>query len=308
MTLAEALHHAQERLRSAGIPGAELEAELLLRHALGLSREALYARLQQALDPAAARSFEAMLARRLAHEPSAYITGHTEFYGLALACTPAALIPRPETELLVELALDWVKGQGSLAWVKGQGSRVKAGEEARDKGQGRAPARLVVDVGTGNGAIAVAIAVHAPRARIVGIDTSRAALALARRNAGAQGVAGRVLLAQGSLLAPVRGEVDVIVANLPYVPTRLYRALPPELREHEPEGALHAGRRGTALIERLLAEAPALLRPGGLLLAEHAWNQGRRLRETARVAFPRARIETQRDLAGRERALVVENV
>jgi release factor glutamine methyltransferase len=284
MTLAQALHDARARLGSAGIADAELEAELLLRHSLGLSREELFIRLQEPFGPEEARRYEALLRRRLAHEPSAYIVGHAEFYGLELACTTAALIPRPETELVVERALEWVKGQGS---------RVKE--------------PLIVDVGTGNGAIALAIAVHAPRVRVVGIDTSRAALALARRNAGAHGVAGHIAFVQGSLLAPLRGQIDLIVANLPYVPTRLYRKLPPELREHEPEVALHAGRRGTALIEALLAQAPALLRPGGLLLAEHAWNQGQRLRPAAQAAFPRARIATKRDLAGQERMLVVEN-
>jgi release factor glutamine methyltransferase len=285
MTLAQALHDAQARLRSAGIDDAELGGELLLRHALGLSRERLFVCLQEPFAPEDARAYEALLRRRLAHEPAAYIVGHKEFYGLEMACTPAALIPRPETELLVERALEWLRAQE----------------------RGPAPALLLVDVGTGNGAIAIAIAVHAPAVRIVGIDTSRAALALARRNAEAHGVAGRIGFLQGSLLAPLRGQVDLIVANLPYVPTRLYRKLPPELREHEPEAALHAGRRGTALIERLLEQSPTLLRPGGLLLAEHAWNQGRRLREAAQAAFPRARIETQRDLAGRERILLVEH-
>jgi release factor glutamine methyltransferase len=292
MTVARALHDGQARLRAAGIADAELEAELLLRRALALSREELFIRLQEPFAPEEARAYEALLGRRLAHEPSAYIIGHKEFYGLELACTPAALIPRPETELLVERALEWLRARE---------------QRTRNKEPGRAASPLLVDVGTGNGAIAIAIAVHAPRVRIVGIDPSRAALALARRNAGAHGVAGRIAFVRGSLLAPFprKGKVDLIVANLPYVPTRLYRKLPPELREHEPQVALHAGRRGTALIERLLGQAPALLRPDGLLLAEHAWNQGRRLRAAAQSAFPRARIETKRDLAGRERVLVV---
>ena len=282
MTLAQALHDAQARFRAAGFADAELEAELLLRHALGLSREELFARIREPVAPEAERAYEALLRRRLTHEPAAYIVGHREFYGLELACTRAALIPRPETELLIDEALAWLRAQA----------------------QGPA---LLVDVGTGNGALAVAVAVHAPRVRIVGIDTSRATLGLARGNAEAHGVADRIALVRGSLLASFRGKerFDLIVANLPYVPTRLYEKLPPELRDYEPEEALHAGRRGTALIERLLSEAPALLRPDGLLLAEHAWNQGRSLREAARAAFPRARIETKRDLAGRERVLVV---
>ena len=283
MTLAETLHHAESSLRAASIDNARIEAEFLLSHALDLPREALYARLQEPLSPAGQATFEALLRRRLAHEPSAYIVGHMEFYGLDLACTPAALIPRPETELLIEEALRWVGDRGS-----------RRGE------------LTVADVGTGNGAIAVALAVGAPQAIIVALDTSRAALSLARHNATQHGVAGRIAFVQGNLLAPLDDRFDIIAANLPYIPTRLYRNLPPELRDHEPEPALHPGRRGPALIESMLAQAPSLLKPGGLLLAEHAWNQARPLRDAARAAFPKSEIETKRDLAGRERLLVVQ--
>ncbi|MDZ4278015.1 MAG: HemK/PrmC family methyltransferase, partial [Dehalococcoidia bacterium] len=195
MTLAEALRGAASRLREAAIEDPELEAEVLLRHALGISREALFARLQDTLAEPPQATFEALIERRLAHEPAAYITGHGEFFDLDLACTPAALIPRPETELLVELALAWVKAQGSGAkepWV--------------------------VDVGTGNGAIAVALAVHAREAHVVAVDASRPALLLAQQNAAAHAVAERIAFVQGSLLNPCRGQFDVIVANLPYVP------------------------------------------------------------------------------------------
>jgi len=283
-TFAHALRDAEARLRAAGIDDdARLEAEVLLCHALGVSREQLFARLR---EPIADRrdAFEALLRRRLAREPTAYIVGHKEFYGLDLACTPDALIPRPETELLVDEAIGWLSAE-------------KPG--TRNKEQGR----LVADVGAGSGAIAVAV--RAPKIRVVAVDLSRPALALAHHNAGAHGVAGRVTLLQGDLLSALRGPFDLIAANLPYVPTHLYERLPPEIREHEPEAALHAGRLGTSLIEALLQQAPELLRPGGLLLAEHAWNQGRRLREAARAAFPDAAIETKRDLAGHERLLVV---
>ncbi len=279
MTIGEALHAAAARLHDAGIDDPRIEAEVLLCHAAGLSREALFARLHEAPSSETQAAFEALLRRRLGREPAAYIVGHREFYGLELACSPDALIPRPETELLVEYAIDWLAKQ-------------------------TAPP-LVVDVGTGNGAIAVALAANVAGVRVVAVDVARPALALARRNAGTHRVGGRVACVQGELLAPLRGRFDLIVANLPYVPTNLYEQLPPEIREHEPEAGLHAGRRGTALIQALLTQAPAHLRPGGLLLAEHAWNQGRRLREAARTAFPDARIETQRDLAGRERMLVV---
>jgi release factor glutamine methyltransferase len=280
VTLAEVLREAEARLRAAGIDDARLEAEVLLCHAQGLTREALFARSQEPVEVDARGSYELLIERRLAHEPTAYITGHKEFYGLELACAPAALIPRPETELLVDCALEWLRRQ--------------------------APRPTIVDVGTGNGAIAVALAVHTSDARIVAIDTSRPALRLARRNAQAHAVADRIAFVQGELLAPLRGRFDLIVANLPYVPTRLYEKLPPEIRGHEPENALHAGGRGTAILERLREQASAQLAPGGLLLAEHAWNQGRRLREAAHAAFPGAIAETRRDLAGRERMLVVE--
>lgn len=288
-TLAEALHGAEQSLRAAGIEDARIEAEVLLAHALGLTRGAVYARLRDHLAPEPRAAFESLLERRLAHEPLAYLTGHREFYGLDLLCTPAALIPRHETELVVELALDWLRRE--------QGTRSPR--------QGRVPP-LLVDVGTGNGAIALSLAVHAPELRIVAIDTWRPALELARRNARAHGVEARIAFVQASLLDALRGPFDLILANLPYVPTAEYNELPPEIREHEPESAFHAGSRGTELIESLLAQAPALLRPGGLLLAEHGWDQGERLRAAARASFPAARIETRQDLAGLDRVLVVE--
>lgn len=272
------LHAAAERLRAAGIEDALLEAEVLLCHALGTTRERLYARLREPLAEGQARAFASLLQRRLAREPSAYITGRREFYGLELACTPEALIPRPESELIVDEALAWLA---------------------------ECPRATAVDVGTGTGALAIAVAAHAPEAAIIASDVSREALALARRNAGAHGVARCIAFVQGSLLSWLRGSADVIVANLPYIASDVYRGLPPEVREHEPEAALHAGPRGTELIESLLDEAAGRLAPGGLLIAEHAWDQGAGLRESARLSFPRAAIETKRDLAGRERALVV---
>lgn len=281
MTIAETLRDAKAGLCAAGIDDARIEAEVLLAHALGVGRETLLARLQEPLAADATTRFEAMLNRRLAHEPTAYIIGHREFYGLEFACSPAALIPRPETELLVEEALRWLRSPESR------------------------PARII-DVGTGNGAIAVTLAVNALDVRVTALDVSWAALQLARRNAAAHGVAGRIDFVQGDLLSALAEPSELIVANLPYVPTQLYRKLAPELRDHEPEGALHPPQAGgTAIIERLVTQAVERLRPGGLLLVEHAWNQGRRLRETARAAFPNARIETKRDLAGRERVLAV---
>jgi release factor glutamine methyltransferase len=276
------LREATKRLERAGIEDAPLEAELLLAHALGVSRAQLFARLAGELPSTQRTAFEALLRRRLAHEPLAYITGHREFYGIDLLCSPAALIPRPETELLVDLALQWVEGQGS---------RVKA--------------PVIVDVGTGSGAIAIAIAANAPRTRVVAIDTSAEALELATTNAERVGVVDRVMFVQGSLLEPLRGQANVIVANLPYIPDDVYASLPAEIRDHEPEAALRAGPRGTELIESFLTQSGDALAPGGLLVAEHAWDQGEALRETAAAIFTDMRIETRRDMSRLDRALVV---
>ncbi|MCH7578980.1 MAG: peptide chain release factor N(5)-glutamine methyltransferase [Chloroflexi bacterium] len=282
MTLAEALHEAATRLLKAGIDDPRLEAEVLLRHALGVDREELFARLQEPLALELQALYEALVDRRLEHEPTAYIIGHKEFFGLDFACSPAALIPRPETELLVETAIEWVRGRGS---------RVK---DLR-----------AVDVGSGSGVIAVSLATHLPQARVIATDISDKALALGRRNALAHCVASQIEFVRGSLLEHLSGRFDLIAANLPYIPSQTYNSLPPGIREHEPEAALRAGRRGTALIEAMLAQAVDHLAPGGVLLAEHAWNQGRRLREAATGHFPTADIETRRDLAGLERLLVV---
>lgn len=282
MTLAQALHRAEELLRAEGIEDAWLEAEVLLRHALGLDRHALFARLQEPIVPQEEAAYQALVEHRLAHEPTAYIVGRREFYGLELECTPVALIPRPETELLVEEALR-IAGSG----VKEQG------------------AWGIVDVGTGNGAIAVALAVNLPSARIIAIDVSAEALALAHRNAARHGVAGRISFVQGDLLSPVVAPVDLIVADLPYVRSGDWESLPPEIRDHEPRQALDGGPEGTAVLERLLRQAPSYLRLPGWLLAEIGDDQAARLGEVAAVSFSGGRIEVKQDLAGLDRLLVV---
>jgi len=278
VTLAEALHAAQSGLRDAGIDDAGLEAEVLLRHVVGLESAQLYARLRDPLDDADLQAFQRLVERRMAHEPTAYIVGHREFYGLDLETTPDALIPRPETELLVDEAL-----------------RVAPPEPC-----------IVADVGTGCGAIAVALATGLPQATVYAIDASQRALALAARNVQRLGLADRVRILHGELLDPLPEPVDVIVANLPYVKTSDWEALPPEIREHEPREALDGGADGTALVEKLLRATPSHLRPGGRLLAEIGWDEGERLAAIARACFPAARIAVEKDLAGLDRLLIVE--
>ena len=275
-SIAESLHAAEQRLAAAGVDDAHLEAELLLAHALGVSRTSLLSRLSELLTRQEADAFDALVARRLKREPLAYIVGEREFYGLRIACDATALIPRPETELLVELAL----------------------REARTRTHAR-----IADIGTGTGCIAVAIAVHAADAAVTAIERSRSALALARRNVDAHLRAGRVDLREGNLLEGA-GEFDVIVANLPYVSRAAYAALQPEVLR-EPRDALVGGESGTDVIEALIAQAPAHLAPGGVLAVEMDPAQRDELTQVARAAFRGARIETLGDLAGHDRVLVV---
>lgn len=284
-TVGESMRDAARRLREAGIEDAELEVDILLRHALNLNgdRAHLLAILHDPLPDAVAARFEALVARRLSREPTAYIVGHREFYGLELECGPEALIPRPETELLVDIALAWLREQGAAL---------------------QRP--LIVDVGTGNGALAVALAVHCPPAQVLAIDTSAPALLLARRNAARHGVADRVALLRGDLLTPLRAKADVVVANLPYVSAEDWANLAPEITRYEPREALVGGPRGTETIERLLSQAPSYLASPGLLLCEIGDQQGEALRAAAVRAFPDAWVEVRQDLAGLDRVLYVE--
>ncbi len=307
MNIREALREGSRLLAAAGSDEAALEAELLLEHALGLDRVHFYQRLAEELTPQQAERFRALLDRRLAHEPTAYILGHREFFGLELEVTPAAIIPRPETETLVELVIAF--------------ARERFGEAAF----------TMADVGAGGGAIAVAVAHELPQAQVIAIDVSPEALALAERNARRQGVAGRIRFVQGDLLEPLRspstrsppirigalrlrvsGGVDVIAANLPYVRTADWKRLPPEIRDHEPRGGLDGGPDGLRLIERLVEQAclPAgrrrrHLKPGGALFVEIGDDQGQATSQLARGAFPGAAVEVKPDLAGLERVLVL---
>jgi release factor glutamine methyltransferase len=202
--------------------------------------------------------------------------GHKEFYGLEFAVDRRVLVPRPETELLVELALAAVHQIG-------------------------APLRIA-DIGTGSGAIAVALAAHLPAAQIDAVDISAAALAVAEANVARHGLAGRVRLLQGDLLAPLDGLYDVIVSNPPYT---ILAEVEPNVLAHEPHLALEGGPDGADLYRRLLADAPAHLRPGGALLCEIGAWQGEIVASLARAAFPAAQVRVHQDLAGHDRVVSV---
>jgi len=236
----------QQYLASHGADSPRLDAEVLLAESLGCARIDLYTRFDDVPDDAQRSLFREMVRRRAEHVPVAYLVGRREFYSLSFRGTPEVLIPRPETELLVVAAIDLARGCG-------------------DNG----PA-AICDVGTGSGAIAVAVAKHLPAARLTAVDCSAAALAVARDNAARHGVAERITFIESNLLEGVAATArfDLVVSNPPYVSESEWDALAPEVRQHEPRGSLVAGPRGTEVIERLLPQAAARLRPGGCLLLE----------------------------------------
>jgi release factor glutamine methyltransferase len=232
------LDQATQRL--AGLPTARRDAELLLLQVLGRDRAWLLAHPGETLTAAQAAQYESWILRRAAHEPVQYIVGEQEFWGLRLRVTPDVLIPRPETEHLVETAL----------------ARLPEGEAVR-----------VADIGTGSGAIAIALAVSRPRAQVTALDLSAAALQIARENAAAHAVAGHVRFLESDLLAAVRGErFAMIVSNPPYVPAS--EVLERQVRDFEPHTALFAGTEGLDVYRRLIPEAAEALEPGGWLLME----------------------------------------
>jgi release factor glutamine methyltransferase len=277
-TIAQALGWAAEYLRASS-PTARLDAELLLAYVLGWGRARLLAEGRWPLDQQQESAFHSLVARRAALEPVAYLIGHKEFYGLDFAVDSSVLVPRPETELLVERTLERLK--------------VRTFERL-----------VVVDVGTGSGAIAVALAVHLPVARIIAIDISPAALELARRNVERHGLAGRVRLLQGDLLDPLDQPVDLIVSNPPYT---ILSEIDAGVRRHEPRLALDGGPDGLELYRRLLAAAPTKLRPDGAVLLEIGATQAAAVAELARRAFPEAWVSVHQDLAGRDRVVVVDD-
>ncbi len=257
MTLREAIAEGARRLSERGELAATCarDAELLLMHALRLSRSTIYAHPGRLLSDGEQAAYAAAIERRLRCEPIQYITGTQEFFGLELEVGPGVLIPRPETELLVETVLDRLP---------------------RDR-----PVRIL-DVGTGTGAIAIALAVGLPLARLLAVDLSAAALGIAGRNVTAHGVGERVELRRSDLLRDVPrrfGPFDAIVSNPPYVPEGDRADLHPEVRDHEPGEALFAGADGLGVYRRLIPEARPALVEGGLLAMEMGQGQSERVKE-----------------------------
>jgi release factor glutamine methyltransferase len=292
-TVGELLDGAVGRLRESGSESPRLDAELLLGHAVGVDRTAIVAHPEAPVGADAAAAFEADLARRLRGEPVAYIRGFKEFHGLAFSVDSRALIPRPETEVLVEFALDEVMRRLTSA----------------PRGAGTPPLR-VADVGTGSGTIAVALAV-ALRARgaandvaIAAIDVSPEALQLAMENAVGHGVADRMAFAIADLLPTETAPFEVILANLPYVRSDVVPTLP-VAASFEPVLALDGGPDGLALIGRLLERLPDSLAPDGAALFEIGWDQADEMRALVGRALPDWSVRIEPDLADQPRVAIV---
>jgi release factor glutamine methyltransferase len=274
-TTLRVLDWTTRRFEEAGSPSARLDAQVLLAHVLGCDRVALYTGFDKPLAELELAGYRDLIRRRLAGEPIAYLVGHQEFWSLSLRVDPAVLIPRRDTETLVEVGLDHMRGRGG--------------------------AGVIADVATGSGAVAIALAHELPAARVVATDVSAGAIALAADNAARAGVADRIELRAGDLLAPLAGErFDLLVANLPYVRSGDIAALPADVR-HEPRAALDGGPDGLALLRRLVDGAAAHVAPGGLLALEHGFDQAAAVAGLIDAAGGFEPPATRADLAGHPR-------
>ena len=273
----------QDALQWAGHQLAEtsepiLAARMLLAHVLGATLTDLAVHPERTLAPGARSHYTHLVARRAQHEPVAYLVGRRGFLDFELAVTPDVLIPRPETELLVEHAL-----RALSRWTRPR----------------------VVDVGTGSGAIAIAVA-RVTDATVYAVERSAPALAVARANAQRCGVADRITFLHGDLLAPLPVPADVVIANLPYVAESEYAALPLEIRLYEPPSALVAGADGLQAIRALLSMAPGSIAEGALILLEIGATQGAAVIALARRAFPAADSTLSADYAGHDRIVHIQ--
>jgi release factor glutamine methyltransferase len=272
---------AADLLRRAGVPPdeASLDARLLAQQVLGWNALRYLADARKADSPQFAARFDALVERRARREPLAYITGEREFWGLPFEVTPAVLVPRPETEVIVEAAL-----------------KRFADPDAE---------LTIADVCTGSGCLAVALAHERPRARVVATDVSAAALEVAARNASRHGVADRIRFVNGDLLEGIGTTFDLIVANPPYVPESDRGTLAPEVKDFEPPLALFAGADGLDVIRRLLAQAAQRLSPRGALLFEFGFGQSDRVRELVENQPTLALERIEKDLQSIDRIAIV---
>ena len=269
MNLKQALSQARKNLVDNNVDDASIEGEILLRHVLEITRAQLFSSLDNDIGAAQFDNFMKLVARRANGEPTAYITGHREFYGLDFTVNPHVLIPRPETELLVGKAISLCRKYGYSK---------------------------ITDIGTGCGAIAVSLAVNLPSVKIYATDISSEALKLAEQNCVTHSVAGRIALLPGDLLEPLPEPVDLIIANLPYVRAVDIPAKGP--LSFEPQLALNGGEKGLDKIKLICHQAGKKLKKNGSLLLEIGQGQAEEVVDNLHNIFPQAPIDIEKDLSG----------
>ena len=274
------IQDTHQKLEAAGIPDARLEAEVLVMNVMRMARQNIFGEQDTEVSEQQQTALDELLERRYNPEPLAYLLGQREFYGINVILTPAVLIPRAETEGLVEHAL-------FMALM---------GMESTDL--------IIADVGTGSGAIAINLAIHLPAAKIFAVDVADEVLDVAAFNIRAHGVSERVTLGIGDLLEPVPEPIDLIVANLPYIPTDRISTLQPEVQQ-EPALALDGGPDGLDLIRRLLTQAESKLKDSGIILLEMDPDQIPVVQELALQHFPEGSTSVEQDLAGMDRILTI---
>ena len=286
MNIQEALAWGTARLRTAGAMGRKRDAQVLLGHVLQVERATLYTYPERPLTAEQEEGYRLLIERRASGEPVAYLVGHQEFYGHDFLVDSRVLIPRPETELLVDAALEAVR------------MRLAAGQMP-----------IVADIGTGSGIIPITLALEEPRlATLYAVDISPDALAVARLNSQRHGVEQRLRFLQGDLLAPLPEPVAVLTANLPYVGTDEMELLAPDVREFEPHLALFSGPEGLDMLRRFVEEARhgGKLRQGAVLLLEIGYQQREPLQRLFAAVWPEAHVTFEQDFAGWNRLLKVD--
>ena len=282
MILREALNLTKQTLSKSEIPDAFSEAELLLCHTVNFSRTQLYTYPEKELEEGELISLDQLIQRRLLHEPTAYILQHCGFYSSNFYVDHRVLIPRPETELLVEKTIDFITMHFPTKHIF-----------------------KIADIGTGSGAIATSLALALPKAIIYATDISIQALQVACLNFHCHNVHHRIIPLQGNLLAPLPETVDVIVANLPYIAQNEIAALAPEIINFEPLIALDGGQDGMDKIRSLLYQSPGKIHPDGCILLEIGQNQDKLLRPLVHHLFPEAHVKMTADLSGINRVLEI---
>lgn len=284
-TIGDAIEWGATALAVVGLPGPRLDAQVLLGHVLQVERTILYTYPERSLTPEQEQQYRLLIERRKAGEPVAYLVGHKAFFGRDFLVDERVLIPRPETELLVEAALSSIRAMFAV---------------------GRTP--LIADIGTGTGIIPITLALEEPRIPyLYGIDISAAALDVARLNSQRHAVASRIRFLQGDLLAPLPEPVDMLIANLPYVGTNEMEMLSPDVRAFEPHLALFSGPEGLDLLQRFFVEAQQAgkLKAQAVLLLEIGYQQREPLLRLLQECWPQASVTFEKDYASWDRLLKV---